>query len=127
MSGGDNFKPTFLREVLRVVSWLEKSTKMVAAMREKSCAVDITINGLPCKATVGRGQFTSTDGYGVTIYETTTDFIVSAELLGRSPSKEDVITYNGMEYMVVSPGTEPAWRWSDNFRAAYRIHTKEVG
>ncbi len=110
-----------------MANWLEKTAKMVAATREKSCSVDISINGVPCKATVGKGQFTSTDGYGVTLYETTTDFIVSADLLGRSPSKEDVITYKGVEYMVVSPGTEPAWRWSDNFKTAYRIHTKEVG
>ena len=57
----------------------------------------------------------------------TRDFIVPRELLPSEPQVGDEVDFLGGTYEVLSPNGEPAWRWSDPFRTAYRIHTKHVG
>ena len=82
---------------------------------------------LSVKAVVGRTVFRSTDESGMWTRIETRDFIVPRELLPSEPQVGDEVDFLGGTYEVLSPNGEPAWRWSDPFRTAYRIHTKHVG
>ena len=79
------------------------------------------------KAVVGRTVFRSTDESGIWTRVETRDFIVAKELLSREPEVGDEIEFLGHTYEVLSPNGEPAWRWSDAFHTAYRIHAKNTG
>ena len=86
-------------------------------------------------ATVGSTAFDRTDEYGVIHRIESRDYLVSAAdlvLAGQAvtPKAGDRITETGdtrvHEYKVMSPGDEPAWRYSDPQRLTLRIHTKFV-
>ena len=78
-------------------------------------------------AVVGRTVFRSTDESGIWTRVETRDFIVAKELLSQEPEVGDEIEFLGHTYEVLSPNGEPAWRWSDAFHTAYRIHAKHTG
>ena len=83
--------------------------------------------GRRVKAVVGRTVFRSTDESGIWTRVETRDFIVAKELLSQEPEVGDEIEFLGHTYEVLSPNGEPAWRWSDAFHTAYRIHAKNTG
>ena len=82
---------------------------------------------LAVMAVAGRTVFRSPDESGMWTRIETRDFIVPRELLPSEPQVGDEVDFLGGTYEVLSPNGEPAWRWSDPFRTAYRIHTKHVG
>ena len=82
---------------------------------------------LAVRAVVGRTVFRSTDADGIWTRVETRDFIVPKELLPFEPQVGDEIEFLGNTYEVLSPNGEPAWRWSDAFHTAYRIHAKHTG
>ena len=84
-------------------------------------------NAHTVKAVVGRTVFRSTDVDGIWTRIETRDFIVPRGSLGFEPQVGDEIEFLGCTYEVLSPNGEPAWRWSDAFHTAYRIHTKHTG
>ena len=52
------------------------------------------------------------------------DFIINVSELQQLPTRGDTITRpNGVEYTVLSMGTEPQWRYTDQEEIAIRIHT----
>jgi len=55
------------------------------------------------------------------------DFLVDPDDLAAEPVEGAVIDYDGDKYQVMSPGTEPVWRFTDRFRTCYRIHAKRTG
>ena len=87
-------------------------------------------------ATPGRTVFRYGNEVGALIREVSTDFIIDvADLVIDGVTVEpargdqvwqvaDGVTY---KYGVMSFGGEPAWRWTDGHRRAWRIHTKLVG
>ena len=79
------------------------------------------------RAVVGRTVFRSTDVDGILTRIETRDFIVPKELLASEPQVGDEIEFLGNTYEVLAPSGEPAWRWSDAFQTAYRIHAKNTG
>ena len=79
------------------------------------------------KAVVGRTVFRSTDVDGIWTRIETRDFIVGKTLIGFEPQVGDEIEFLGNTYEVLAPSGEPAWRWSDAFHTAYRIHAKNTG
>lgn len=82
---------------------------------------------VPIKAVAGRTVFRSTDANGMWTRFETRDFIVPRGLLPSEPQVGDEVEFLGGAYEVLSPNGEPAWRWSDPFKTAYRIHTKHIG
>ena len=82
---------------------------------------------LAVRAVVGRTVFRSTDADGIWTRVETRDFIVPKELLPFEPQVGDEVEFLGATYEVLSPSGEPAWRWSDAFHTAYRIHAKHIG
>ena len=82
---------------------------------------------LTVKAVVGRSVFRSTDVDGIWTRIETRDFIVGKGQIGFEPQVGDEIEFLGNTYEVLSPNGEPAWRWSDAFHTAYRIHAKHTG
>ena len=82
---------------------------------------------LSVRAVVGRTVFRSTDVDGIWTRVETRDFIVPGGTLGFEPQVGDEIEFLGNTYEVLSPNGEPAWRWSDAFHTAYRIHAKHTG
>lgn len=86
-------------------------------------------------ATVGRTVFRVDKGYGLLERHESRDYIVLAAdlVLGGAttlPKAGDRVreTEGGkvFVYEVMAPGNEPAWRYSDPYRRALRIHTKHV-
>ena len=82
---------------------------------------------LTVKAVVGRTVFRSTDESGIWTRIETRDFIVGKALIDFEPQVGDEIEFLGSTYEVLAPSGEPAWRWSDTFHTAYRIHAKHTG
>lgn len=114
-------------------TWLDDQRHrfMAASVAYSRGAESITIS-----ATIGRTVFEQADEYGVLHPIEARDFIVRAEDLVLSggpalPKAGDQIreTDGGavQVYEVMSPGSEPPWRYSDLYRRSLRIHTKHVG
>ena len=82
---------------------------------------------LSVKAVVGRTVFRSADVDGIWTRVETRDFIVGKGQIDFEPQVGDEIEFLGNTYEVLSPNGEPAWRWSDAFHTAYRIHAKHTG
>ena len=52
------------------------------------------------------------------------DFIIQADELQQLPTRGDrIMRPNGIEYLVISIGSEPQWRYVDQVEQAVRIHT----
>ena len=85
-------------------------------------------------ATIGKTTFEVDDGYGVLVRYESRDFLMlTADLTLDDtltlPQRGDRIreTQAGQVfvYEVTAPGKEPCWRYSDAYRKALRIHTKQ--
>ena len=114
-------------------SWLDGQRKKYLAKAVVYCRGQAEAEVL---ATVGRTTFAVESSTGVVERFESRDFIITAADLVLSgaavtPERGDRIreTAGGetLVYEVVGPGQEPCWRWSDPYRLAVRVHTKQVG
>ena len=84
------------------------------------------------RATIGRTVFRLDLGHGITERIEARDYIITARKLRAfgdpKPGDQIIETKRGKRYTaeVMAPGGEPAWRWADADRRAYRIHTKHL-
>ena len=111
---------------------IKSAVEHLRAIQMQSLAVEIgytPIGGgeLSVRAVVGRTVFRSTDVDGIWTRIETRDFIVGKALIDFEPQVGDEIEFLGSTYEVLAPSGEPAWRWSDAFHTAYRIHAKHTG
>ncbi len=119
---------------------LEQSSAWLDGQRKKFLAKTVTY----CRgqaeavvlATVGRTTFEVEDSTGVAERLESRDFIITATdlvlngttvLPERGDRIEETAGNRTLVYELVGPGQEPCWRWSDPYRLALRIHTKQVG
>ena len=114
------------------MAMLEDAASWLTAMCNESLAVVVSWRprGGPAReipAVVGRTVFRSTDADGIWTRVETRDFIVPKEQLPFEPQVGDEVEFLGATYEVLAPNGEPAWRWSDAFHTAYRIHAKHTG
>lgn len=87
------------------------------------------------QATVGRTLLRLSDSYGqVRMVWTDRDFLIPAAdlILDGNPTLprrgDEIVETVGSEthvYVVLAPGDEPEWRWSDPYKTVLRIHTKQ--
>lgn len=76
------------------------------------------------RATVVVGRWESMDAAGQMLRTDTQDFFVDTTDLAQDPKKGDKIVAGGFTYEVmVPPGAEHHWRWSDRNKTLRRIHT----
>ena len=111
---------------------IKSAIEHMRAIQMQSLAVEVGYTPLggevhTIRAVVGRTVFRSTDVDGIWTRIETRDFIVPRELLSSEPQVGDEIGFLGHTYEVLSPASEPCWRWSDAFHTAYRIHAKHTG
>ena len=111
---------------------IKSGIETLRAIQMASVASDVVYRRLggeakTVKAVVGRTVFRSTDESGIWTRIETRDFIVSKGQMDFEPEIGDEIEFLGNTYEVLSPAGEPAWRWSDAFHTAYRIHAKHTG
>ena len=111
---------------------IKSGIETLRAIQMASVASDVVYRRLggdskTVKAVVGRTVFRSTDESGIWTRIETRDFIVGKALIDFEPQVGDEIEFLGNTYEVLSPNGEPAWRWSDAFHTAYRIHAKHTG
>jgi len=66
------------------------------------------------------------DETGMTVVSKVWDFIIQANELSFDPEPGDIIEADGRQYEVMNLNGE-CWRWSDPYRTAYRIHTRDTG
>ncbi len=79
-------------------------------------------------ATRGHTRYEIEDASGLRVGAQVADFMVLAADLGVVPETGDVIVVDGHRYEVMPHGQDTrAWRWSDPYRQAYRIHTRAIG
>ena len=88
------------------------------------------------RATIGKTEYEIEDAAGAVVRVQTRDYLIKAAdlILGGSPAlpqpgdriheTDGDVTF---VYEVLSPGTEPCWRYSDPHRQLLRVHTKQVG
>ena len=118
---------------------LEQSSAWLDGQRKKHLAKAVTYcrgqAEVEVLATAGRTTFEIESSAGVAERFEARDFIITAAdlvLNGETvpPERGDKIreTSGGqtLVYEVVGPGSEPCWRWSDTYRLAIRVHTKQV-
>lgn len=106
-------------------NWLKNQT-----VKHLACDVEYLskdASPLTVKAVIGRTLFRSENRYGATVRTEARDFLISAEELVKEPQRGDKIRWEGKLFEVLSPNSEPHWRWSDSFMKIRRIHTKEIG
>ena len=119
---------------------LEQSSAWLDGQRKKYLSKPVTYSRakdeVEVLATVGKTTFNIDSGSGVVESFESRDFIIlAADLVlngeAVTPERGDRISevHDGQTfvYEVMGPGQEPCWRWSDPFRRAMRIHTKQVG
>lgn len=109
------------------LTWLEQQrtahmTSPVTYSSSRAGQADVIV-----QATFGKTNYEVADDYGATIQTHVIDFLILAEQLGFEPQAGDDIIADGQYYEVMNLSGEGCWRWSDPYRATYRIHTKEVG
>ena len=76
------------------------------------------------RATVVVGRWESIDAAGQMLRTETQDFFVDTTDLAQDPKKGDRIVAGGFTYEVmIPPGAEHHWRWSDRNKTLRRIHT----
>jgi hypothetical protein len=76
------------------------------------------------RATVVVGRWESIDAAGQMLRTETQDFFVDTTDLAQDPKKGDRIVAGDVTYEVmVPPGAEHHWRWSDRNKTLRRIHT----
>jgi hypothetical protein len=102
-------------------------TRSVAAPPEEPLP-DLTAD-IP--AVVGRSEFDIQQSDGLLLHTNTVDFIIRVEDLvldetATEPVHGDRITYDGEVYELMPIAGENGWRYTDEHRYAYRIHTKHV-
>ena len=76
---------------------------------------------LACK--VGKSHTVSSNIDGIIIHESWIDFIVDYAALGMMPIVGDIITYNGVRYVVGAPADELCYRWHI-LNQSLRIHAQ---
>lgn len=77
------------------------------------------------KAILGETDWSKESYSGMMITRKERDFIVLYEDLPIEPDDGDYVVHND-QYFHVAPGRgEPAYRWLDQERKAYRIHTRD--
>ena len=79
-------------------------------------------------ATFGRTTFEAEDDAGQVVVSHVWDFLILADDLEADPELGNKIVTDGMQYEVMPFGPDrKGWRWSDQFRQTYRIHTRCTG
>lgn len=84
-------------------------------------------------AAIGRTNYRIADDYGSRLEHGDRDYLIRVAVLklggvATEPAVGDRITEaDGSIYEVLPPFGEPAWRYSDPYNFAYRVHTKKVG
>jgi hypothetical protein len=122
-----------------VVDLLEHSSAWLDGQRKKFLAKTVTYCRSQAEvevlATVGRTTFEIESSTGVAERFEARDFIITAAdlvldgvvvLPERGDRIKETVGGQTLVYEVVGPGQEPCWRWSDPYRLAFRIHTKQV-
>jgi|CXWL01.1.fsa_nt_gi hypothetical protein len=83
-------------------------------------------------ASAGKSTFETTNDAGLAEEVQSDDWLVAPEeliLAGEpiEPRHGDQITLqDGRVFEVMAIANQPPWRWSDQFRTWYRIHSKQV-
>jgi hypothetical protein len=54
------------------------------------------------------------------------DWLIPVSVLTREPASGHKIVYGTEIYEVLASTGEQPWRWSDNHKTIYRIHTKRI-
>ena len=106
-------------------AWLEQE-RTAHCSGQVSYFVGTTENVV--NATFGRTEFEMTDDAGQLVVSHVRDFLILAADLGADPELGDKIVTGDMQYEVMPFGPDRnGWRWSDQFRQTYRIHTRCTG
>lgn len=118
---------------------LEKGAKWLAKKRNAHMTRTVTYirgsDAIEINATVGRSEFEESDDYGQLLRHQSRDYLVLTEdlVIGgaqTTPMPGDVIQDEEgkatVNYEVMSPGGQPAWRYTDGQHQTLRIHTKLI-
>ncbi len=113
----------------QAAAWLDGQRMKFLSKTVTYCRGEASVD---VQAAIGTTVFEVDDGYGVVERFESRDFLVTgADLTLGLPQPGDTIreTQDGRVYVyqVMAPGQEPCWRYSDPYRTALRIHTKQVG
>jgi hypothetical protein len=92
-------------------------------------------DGIKLPATIGRTVFALDDGAGGVLRTESRDYLIRTALLvlGGAPTLprrgdqvHEMVGAVVYVYEVMAPGDEPHYRFSDPYRKALRVHTKQI-
>lgn len=117
----------------RASSWLSGAMQDAAGVAVTYTRAGTPPASLTLTAWVGRTVFSiaQPNGGGNRVEWGERDYLIpAASLTLGEPARGDRVTEvlaEGMRvFEVMAPAGEPAWRWSDQARTVYRVHTKRV-
>lgn len=105
----------------KLMTTLRRYAGASATYRRGASTVSVTV--VP-----GRTDADLVDDDGIATRMTADDWIVSAASITslNEPKTKDRIVVGGTTYEVISLGQEGCWRFTDQTRTEYRIHTRRV-
>jgi len=120
-----------------VVDLLKKGSAWLEQQRHTHMASPVTYSrgehSVELQATVGRSEIEQQDANGTLVVAEPRDYLIRCEGLvldgaTRLPQPGDLITEavggNERTFEVMAIGSEPCWRYSDQYHQTFRIHTK---
>ena len=135
MSGGNDGLFSPLLRTLLVSNILKAGTQWLSDMRIKHMSEAITYKRSSSTVTVmgtpGKTDYDVADESGLRVGSQVTDFlIIAADLIlggtATTPQHGDQIIFSGSVYEVLNLPGDGCWRYSDPYKIALRIHTKQV-
>jgi len=110
---------------------LRQGAQWLEQMRREHCSSPVNYEHdgsiYAVNATVGKTDYDVATDSGLSIGAHVVDFIITAADLPFEPEVGDRIELDGLWHEVMALGDDiRGWRWSDPYRATYRIHTRHV-
>jgi len=118
---------------------LEQSSAWLEDQRTKHLSRTVTYRrgalSAEVAATIGKTVFRVDDQYGAQIRSESRDYLIltvdlvlggNATLPQRGDQIRETVGETVFVYEVIAPGDEPCFRFSDPYRKALRIHTKQI-
>ena len=111
---------------------LRKGSQWLEQMREKHCSSPVRYERdgetVQVNATYGKTDYQLASDAGINVGSHVWDFLILSDALPFEPEPGDIIEADGIRFEVMPLGDDiNGWRWSDPYRATYRIHTREIG
>lgn len=117
----------------RALAVAHKTAARADGTKVKITRDGVTIECVPCLK--GTSQFQTIDADGAIVTVRSQDYLILAEIYDFGdgpvePARGDLVIEEHADgehtFELLDLPSEPSWRWSDQYRTRFRLHTKEI-